>query len=151
MNSRFLVFLVPIVVIAIFWMMANRESKLAHDPTHKGFFERNGAVLGLAFVTLVAFWTLFLVTLPYLYMVVESFHPRLPPLKRGGPEDFLTLEQYKSFFFSHLYKSTITVTSEQDFAVCGKIPVAVDIIFFVVEFNAYSLIFSPYPVAIVKV
>ena len=97
MNSRFLVFLVPIVVIVIFWLMANRESKLAHDPTHKGFFERNGAVLGLAFIILVAFWTLFLVTLPYLYMVVESFHPKLPPLKRGGPEDFLTLDQYRSF------------------------------------------------------
>ena len=98
MNSRFLVFLVPIAVIAMFWVMANRESKLAHDPTHKGFFERNGTAMGMVFILLVAFWTLFLVTLPYLYMVVESFHPRLPPLKRGGPEDFLTLEQYKSFF-----------------------------------------------------
>ncbi len=28
----------------------------------------------------------------------ESFHPKLPPMKRGGPEDYLTLEQYKSFF-----------------------------------------------------
>ena len=41
---------------------------------------------------------LFLVVLPYLYMVQESFHPRLPPMKRGGPEDFLTIQQYKSFF-----------------------------------------------------
>ena len=98
MNSRFLVFLVPIAVIAVFWVMANRESKLAHDPSHKGFFERNGTAMGMVFILLVAFWTLFLVTLPYLYMVVESFHPRLPPMKRGGPEDFLTLEQYKSFF-----------------------------------------------------
>jgi spermidine/putrescine transport system permease protein len=97
-NSRFLVFLVPLAVIAIFWLMANREAKLAHDPAHKSFFERNGPVLGTAFILLVAFWALFLVTLPYLYMVVESFHPRLPPLKRGGPEDYLTLEQYKSFF-----------------------------------------------------
>ena len=36
--------------------------------------------------------------LPYLYMVVESFHPKLPPLEREGPKDFLTVEQYRSFF-----------------------------------------------------
>ena len=98
MCSRFVVFLIPVVVIAIFWLMAKRESKLAHDPTHKGYFERNGTVLGIVFIALVAFWTLFLVVLPYLYMVVESFHPKLVPAKRGGPEDVLTIAQYKSFF-----------------------------------------------------
>ena len=98
MSSRFLVFLIPVAVIAIFWIMAKAEKGKAHDPTHKGFFERNGTVLGLAFIMLVAFWTLFLVVLPYLYMVVESFHPKLPPMQRGGPDDVLTLEQYKSFF-----------------------------------------------------
>jgi spermidine/putrescine transport system permease protein len=97
-SSRLFVFLLPMVVIAIFWLMAQREQKLAHDPTHKGYFERNGTLLGVIFIALVAFWTLFLVVLPYLYMVVESFHPRLPPLERGGPKDYLTLEQYKSFF-----------------------------------------------------
>jgi spermidine/putrescine transport system permease protein len=96
--SRSLVFLLPFVVIAGFWLMARAEQKLAHDPTHKSFFERNGTGLGIVFVALVAFWLLFLVVLPYLYMVVESFHPKLPPLKRGGPEDYVTLEQYKSFF-----------------------------------------------------
>ncbi len=98
MSSRLVVFLIPVVVIAIFWAMARAERKLAHDPTHKGFFERNGTALGVVFIALVAFWTLFLVTLPYLYMVVESFHPKLPPTQRGGPDDVLTLEQYKSFF-----------------------------------------------------
>jgi spermidine/putrescine transport system permease protein len=97
-SSRFIVFLLPLIVIVAFWAMARYEAKAAHDPTHKSFFERNGTTLGSVFVALVAFWTLFLVVLPYLYMVVESFHPRLPPLKRGGPEDFLTLEQYRSFF-----------------------------------------------------
>jgi spermidine/putrescine transport system permease protein len=96
--SRFIVFLIPLIVIAAFWAMSRTEAKLAHDPTHKSFFERNGTTLGIVFIALVAFWTLFLVVLPYLYMVVESFHPKLPPMKRGGPEDFLTLEQYKSFF-----------------------------------------------------
>ena len=96
--SRLVIFLLPLAVIAIFWAMARYEAKASHDPTHKGFFERNGTVLGIVFISLVAFWTLFLVVLPYLYMVQESFHPRLPPLKRGGPEDFLTIQQYKSFF-----------------------------------------------------
>jgi spermidine/putrescine transport system permease protein len=95
--SRFLVFLIPAVIIAAFWLMARYEDKVAPDPTHKSFFERNGPALGIVFILLVGFWTLFLVTLPYLYMVVESFHPKLPPLERGGPKDFLTLEQYRSF------------------------------------------------------
>src|SRR5687768_5101535 len=97
-SSRLVVLIVPFVVIAIFWLMARREARFAHDPTHKGYFERNGLTLGIIFIVLVALWTLFLVVLPYLYMVVESFHPQLPPSKRGGPEDVLTLEQYKSFF-----------------------------------------------------
>jgi spermidine/putrescine transport system permease protein len=96
--SRLFVFVVPVVVIAVFWLMSRYESRLAHDPTRKSFFERNGTTLGIVFIALVAFWMLFLVVLPYLYMVQESFHPKLPPMKRGGPEDYLTLEQYKSFF-----------------------------------------------------
>jgi spermidine/putrescine transport system permease protein len=96
--SRFFIFLIPVVVIAVFWAMSRYEAKGRHDPTRKSFFERNGTVLGMVFIGLVAFWALFLVVLPYLYMVQESFHPRLPPLKRGGPEDFLTIGQYKSFF-----------------------------------------------------
>ena len=98
MSSRLLVFLIPIAVIAIFWAMARFEKGTSHDPTHKSFFERNGMVLGVTFITLVAFWALFLVTLPYLYMVVESFHPTMMPSKRGGPDDVLTLDQYRSFF-----------------------------------------------------
>jgi spermidine/putrescine transport system permease protein len=96
--SRLFVFVLPFVVIAIFWLMARREAKTRHDPSHKGYFERNGTALGIVFILLVGFWTLCLVVLPYLYMVVESFHPRLPPLERGGPKDYLTIAQYKSFF-----------------------------------------------------
>ncbi len=97
MGSRGFVFIIPVIVIAAFWLMARWEERHFHDPTHKGYFERNGVMLGTAFVVLVVFWTLFLVTLPYLYMVVESFHPQLPVLQRGGPKDFLTVAQYKSF------------------------------------------------------
>ncbi|MBL8792046.1 MAG: ABC transporter permease [Rhizobiales bacterium] len=99
-TSRTLILLIPFVVIAAFWLLSRYEAKLGHDPTHKSYWERNGMVLGLTFVGLVAFWTLFLVTLPYLYMVVESFHPKLPPAQRGGPNDFLTIAQYKSFVIS---------------------------------------------------
>lgn len=97
MSSRTFVFILPLVIIAIFWLMARYERRQSFDPSYKSYWERNGLTLGIIFVVLVALWTLFLVTLPYLYMVVESFHPRLPPLERGGPKDFLTLEQYKSF------------------------------------------------------
>jgi len=78
--------------------MARYERGFAHDPTHRGFFERNGTVLGIVFIALVAFWTLFLVVLPYLYMVQESFHPKHVAADRGGPKDLLRLEQYRSFF-----------------------------------------------------
>jgi spermidine/putrescine transport system permease protein len=131
-SSRLAVFLIPIVVIAIFWLMAKAEKGSGHDPTHKGFFERNGTVLGLTFILLVAFWTLFLVVLPYLYMVVESFHPKLPPAKRGGPEDVLTIAQYKSFFINpvddklnttHIYAFVFTIITSVlvtalNFAIC---------------------------------
>ena len=66
MSSRLLVFLVPFLVIGIFWLMARQEAKTVHDPSHKGYFERNGMTLGLIFIFLVALWTLFLVVLPYL-------------------------------------------------------------------------------------
>ncbi len=96
--SRSFVFFIPTLVIAGFYLLARYEGRLAHDPTHKSFLERNGTGLGIVFIALVTFWLLFLVIFPYLYMVVESFHPKLPLAKRGGPEDLLTLEQYKSFF-----------------------------------------------------
>ena len=132
MSSRLIVFLIPVVVIAVFWVMAKGERKLAHDPTHKSFFERNGTVLGLVFIGLVGFWTLFLVTLPYLYMVVESFHPKLVPAKRGGPEDVLTIAQYKSFFVNpidyevngtHIYAFVFSILASVavtalNFAIC---------------------------------
>lgn len=109
MSSRLVVLILPFVVIAVFWWMARREAKQRHDPTHKGYFERNGMTLGIIFIVLVALWTLFLVTLPYLYMVVESFHPTLRPIERGGPKDVLTLAQYQSFFVAHTGEGLNTV------------------------------------------
>jgi spermidine/putrescine transport system permease protein len=96
-SSRLAICFLPFIVIAVFWAMSKWEAARVNDPSRKGYFERNGRALGITFIVLVAFWMLFLVTLPYLYMVVESFHPNLPPMKRGGPGDTLTLMQYESF------------------------------------------------------
>ena len=108
MSSRLVVLVIPFVVIAVFWLMARYEGRFRHDPTHKGYFERNGMVLGIAFIALVGLWTLFLVVLPYLYMVVESFHPTLRPMERGGPKDVLTLAQYQSFFVAPTGGANVT-------------------------------------------
>jgi spermidine/putrescine transport system permease protein len=97
--SRLFVFIAPLVIILGFWLTARFEKGKFNDPSHKSFFERNGAVLSTVFLLLVGFWLLLLVVMPYLYMVQESFHPKLPFLKRGGPEDVLTLAQYKSFIW----------------------------------------------------
>lgn len=98
--TRELVFVVPMIVIAIFWAMSHYEARLAGvDSQSRSFFQRNGVPLSLFFLAAVAFWTLFLIALPYLYMVQESFHPKLPPMKRYGPEDYLTLENYRSFIY----------------------------------------------------
>ena len=48
MSSRSLVFIVPVVVIAIFWLMARYESRFSKDASRKSYFERNGKVLGIA-------------------------------------------------------------------------------------------------------
>ncbi len=100
MSSRGLVYLIPIAVIAIFWAMAVWEKRRGlDDPSRKGFVQQNGILLSTFFVLAVAFWTLFLVVLPYMYMVQESFHPSLWPKDRGGPKDVLTLEHYKYFIY----------------------------------------------------
>ena len=50
MSSRLVVLFVPFVVIAAFWLMARYEARQRHDPTHKGYFERNGMLLGIMFM-----------------------------------------------------------------------------------------------------
>jgi spermidine/putrescine transport system permease protein len=112
--------------------MARLEAKAGHDPSRKGFFERNGTVLGITFIALVGFWTLLLVIFPYLYMIVESFHPTLMPSKRGGPEDVVTIAQYRSFVINpvdqdvnttHIYALFYTIAvsiviTALNFAIC---------------------------------
>ncbi|CAN5459477.1 ABC transporter permease subunit [soil metagenome] len=98
--TRQLVFIVPLIVIAIFWAMSHYEARFAGaDSQSRSFFQRNGAPLSIFFLAAVAFWTLLLIALPYLYMVQESFHPKLPFNERGGPDDVLTIQNYRSFIY----------------------------------------------------
>ena len=82
----------------------------------------------------VGFWALFLIVFPQLYMVDYSFHPRLPQIKRGGPDDVYTLENYRYFLFgstrdtsqwntTHLHAFWITIfvsvlITIANFAIC---------------------------------
>jgi spermidine/putrescine transport system permease protein len=97
-NRQF-VFVIPVIIIALFWAMARYEARAARDSASRSFVQRNGLALSIFFIGAVAFWTLFMVTLPYLYMMQESFHPTLWPKDRNGPKDVLTLEHYKFFIY----------------------------------------------------
>jgi spermidine/putrescine transport system permease protein len=116
-TNRLLVFIIPAVVVLAYVVMAMVERRATADISQTGFVQRNGPGLSLFFVLAVGFWTLFMVTLPYLYMFQESFHPTLWPKDRGGPKDTLTLEHYRFFLygsdglgnFTHLRAFLITI------------------------------------------
>ena len=94
-----IVFLVPVVVIAIFWLMARYDRELHVDSASRSFFPGNGIGLWRFLSRSVAFWTVSLgVCLFHLHGpgVVPSVSL---PLKSGRPEDYLTLEQYRSFVY----------------------------------------------------
>jgi len=122
--NRQLIFLVPVLVIAVFAAMAVMERGHQTDPATRGFVQRNGALLAMVFVFAVGFWTLLLITLPYLYMFQESFHPTLWPKDRGGPKDMLTLEQYRFFLFGNNGWETGTLNTNHIRAFAGTILVS---------------------------
>lgn len=117
MNNRLIVFIVPAVIIAVFFLLSMVERQAVADSRRTGFVQRNGAALSVFFIIAVGFWTLFMVTLPYLYMFQESFHPTLWPKDRGGPKDMLTLEHYRFFLYgsdghgnyTHLWAFFLTI------------------------------------------
>jgi spermidine/putrescine transport system permease protein len=93
------VFLGPLVILfgfVIAGLAARRQMGAAAGPN---FFARNGAPVAIFLIAAVGFWMFFLIVYPQLYMVDYSFHPKLPPSKRGGPEDFYTLENYRYFLY----------------------------------------------------
>jgi len=116
-NNRLIVFIIPAAIIAVFLLLSMVEKRAVADSRRTGFLQRNGAALSVFFVIAVGFWTLFMVTLPYLYMFQESFHPTLWPKDRGGPKDMLTLEHYRFFLYgsdgrgnyTHLWAFFLTI------------------------------------------
>ena len=63
------------------------------------FFKKNGPLISTYFLIAIAFWLIFLIIIPQLYMLDLSFRPNLPPLLRGGSDDVHTLVHYKHFIF----------------------------------------------------
>ncbi|MEY4090854.1 MAG: hypothetical protein RLZZ496_36 [Pseudomonadota bacterium] len=92
------IFLLPVLAFAIFWVMAKFEPKPV-GVTKKSFFERNGTPVAIYLIVAVAFWALFMIVLPQLFMVEMSFRPKLPPVEMGGPKDFYTFQNYHYFIY----------------------------------------------------
>ncbi|GLK83708.1 ABC transporter permease [Ancylobacter defluvii] len=97
MRSIYVIMLLPLVLIAAFWLIARLEGPAAS--TRPGFFQRNGIGIGLYLIIAVGFWAIFIIILPMVYMVDLSFRPKLPPAQIGGPKDVYTLENYRFFLF----------------------------------------------------
>jgi spermidine/putrescine transport system permease protein len=128
------IFLGPLAVILILFLAARAERRRGGAGVEPGFFQRNGAPVAIFLLIAVGFWALFLIVCPQLYMIDYSFHPRLPQVKRGGPDDVYTLENYRYFLFgstrdasrwntTHLYAFWITIfvsvlITIANFAIC---------------------------------
>jgi spermidine/putrescine transport system permease protein len=94
-----LIFVLPLIVILGFAVMALLDRRRARAAGEPGFFARNGTPIAIFLIAATAFWALVLIVFPQLYMVDYSFHPKLPQIKRGGPEDIYTLQNYRYFLF----------------------------------------------------
>ena len=88
----------PFVVVDLFWLIAWRERRRGTSQGPR-FFQRNGAAIGTYLVVAVAFWAVFMIVLPQLFMVEMSFRPKLPPSAMGGPRDTYSLQNYQYFLF----------------------------------------------------
>jgi spermidine/putrescine transport system permease protein len=97
--SAFFIFIVPLLIIAAYWIAAIRERRALPEPRPQTFFQRNGTPVSMYLLIAVGFWALVLIIFPLLYMVDYSFHPKLPPSAKGGPRDVYTLESYHYFLF----------------------------------------------------
>jgi len=128
------IFLGPLAVILSLFLAARAERRRGGAGVEPGFFQRNGAPVAIFLLVAVGFWALFLIVFPQLYMTDYSFHPRLPQVKRGGPDDVYTLENYRYFLFgstrdasrwntTHLHAFWITIfvsvlITIANFAIC---------------------------------
>ena len=71
---------------------------------------RYGYVLSGVFILLTAFWILFLVILPDLYLFETSFRPYLPYLEIGGPKDVYNVANYTTFFTTPIHIQVFGLT-----------------------------------------
>ena len=102
-----LLFAMPVLVIVALWLLSAIDRRRAADPNNQTFFQRNGWPIAWFLIIAIGVWALVLIVLPQLYMVDFSLHPKLPPARRGGPQDVYTLENYRYF----LYGSTQSTES----------------------------------------
>lgn len=98
-TTAVLLFGAPLLVAALLWLLAWRERRVAGAMAGEGFVARNGPVIATYLVVAIGFWALFMIVWPMLYMVDYSFHRKLPPSRRGGPDDVYTLENYWYFVY----------------------------------------------------
>ena len=127
------VLLLPLAVIAAFWLAASVERRL-RGSRQPGFVRRNGVPIATYLVLAVGVWMLLLILLPQLAMLELSFRPKLPPVAMDGPRDIYTLQNYRYFLFgsatdtqhwntTHLHAFALTIlvsilVTLFDFALC---------------------------------
>src|SRR5262249_11460037 len=97
--SKYILFFLPFLVIAVFALMAARDRRLNRDSGSLGFFQRNGIALSTYLLVAVGFWTIMIIVLPQLYMIEYSFRPNLTAAQIGGPKDVYTLANYRYLLF----------------------------------------------------
>ena len=97
--SRYVLFFLPFVVIAVFALMAARDRRREANSHRPGFFQRNGIALSTYLLVAVGFWTIMIIVLPQLYMIEYSFRPNLTAAQIGGPKDVYTLANYRYLIF----------------------------------------------------
>jgi spermidine/putrescine transport system permease protein len=97
--GRYAVLLLPLLVIAAFWIMAAADRRKAGAEAPPPFLRRNGIAIAFYLILAVGLWAVVMIVLPQLYMVEFSFHPKLPPTEMGGPKDIYTLENYRYFIY----------------------------------------------------
>jgi spermidine/putrescine transport system permease protein len=131
--SAALIFGSPVVIIGLFWVLAMRDRRRLDSPDAQTFVQRNGWPVSIFLVAAVGFWMLALIVLPQLYMVDYSFHPKLPPVRRGGPDDVYTLENYRYFLFGSTRSTdSWNVTHLNAFWITIAVSVAVTILNFAI-------------------
>jgi spermidine/putrescine transport system permease protein len=97
--SAFLIFGLPLLVIASLWLAAHLERRRIPEPKPQSFIQKNGWPVSLYLMIAVGFWMLILIVFPLLYMVDFSLRPKLRLSEVGGPKDVYTLQNYHYFLF----------------------------------------------------